>query len=86
MATRATFKLAPEAPQHFLTPQKARTEALRALAVWQARAKGRRFTVLECRDDFVISKLSWRDGDESASPDLGASCEARGLVRNPPEG
>lgn len=83
MSEKGKFKFVPLVAQEFASPLKARTEALRALTVWQARQRGRRFRIVEWKDEFVISQLTWRANDDDADPDLTASCETRHLERIP---
>lgn len=80
MGMTATYRLVPKIAKDFPTAQRARIEALRALAVWQARQEGRRFAIVECRDNVVLERLTWRDADGDAAADLDLTCGVRRLA------
>ena len=58
----------------FLSPNRASTDALGALARW-ASAAGRAYEVKVDEDDCLIAELAWNESDATAGDDLNSACE-----------
>ncbi|TJZ75562.1 hypothetical protein [Chitiniphilus eburneus] len=66
----------------FMSPQRASTDALRAISHWASLATGRSFEQLHLEDDQLVVKLRWEEADTySAATDLNNTCLEFGLHR-----